>query len=56
MTEENFKTLVREMREKQKLYFATRNTNVLKESKKLEQRVDKALSMNPEVEQQKMFG
>jgi hypothetical protein len=43
MTEPDLRDLVRRMRAKQKEYFRTRDTTVLRESKDLERRVDDAL-------------
>lgn len=39
----SFTKLVRQMREKQKLYFDTRDNQALKESKALESQVDRAI-------------
>lgn len=43
MTPEQFKQLVKEMREAQKQYFKTRDYAVLDKSKKLEKQVDAEL-------------
>jgi len=44
MSAEEFKELVRRMRNAQKMYFATRGGNFLSESKELERRVDAELA------------
>lgn len=43
MGDDDFRDLVRRMRQKQAEYFATRDRTVLSESKDLERRVDAAL-------------
>lgn len=43
MNIEEFAKLVKEMRDNQKMYFKTRDSRVLSESKRLEKEVDKAL-------------
>ena len=45
MTNEEFVSLVREMRECQRKYFRTREKSVLMRSKALEKQVDEALSV-----------
>lgn len=44
MDDTEFRSLVKRMRDKQKEYFRTRDTTVLRESKDLERRVDEALT------------
>lgn len=44
ITFEEFVELVKKMRHQQRRYFATRNKEVLEESKKLEQQVDSIIS------------
>lgn len=55
MTDTEFLTLVRAMREAQKNYFATRNTTYLKQSKELEKQVDDILNPKPQDTQKRMF-
>lgn len=43
MTLDELAKLVKEMREKQREYFRTRNASILRESKDLERRVDRAV-------------
>lgn len=45
MDEKEFRDLVKRMRDRQKEYFRTRDTTVLRESKDLERRVDAALEV-----------
>lgn len=44
MTTKEFMELVEEMRKKQRLYFSTRNRDVMRESQQLERRVDTILA------------
>jgi hypothetical protein len=55
MTDTEFITLVRAMREAQKNFFATRNANYLKQSKELEKQVDNILNPKPPDTQKRMF-
>ena len=45
---DDFYELVKQMRETQKLYFKTRDANVLNESRRLEKEVDKAIKEHDE--------
>ena len=55
MTNEEFATLVNDMRNAQKEYFRTRSDSALKEAKSLEARVDKAVQDILDDRQGKLF-
>ena len=50
MNYQDFKALVKEMRQAQKKYFRTRDKNVLAKSKELEAKVDEVLSDQQQLE------
>ena len=54
MNNEEFKKLVKKMRQEQKDFFMTRNVNHLNKARKLEQKVDEVLWPKPPDTQKRM--